>query len=441
MYRTFRLRLSFALLSLAIIAGSCQKEAQQVGFGIQPESDRIDILKNDTTSILAFSKRVDSVNTTNTAQSLFGSQSDPVFGVKTASFSAQFRLSRTAFSFGENRVLDSLVLYLRYNSLYGDTLAEQNMKVYQLSDKLLTDTIYYSTTEIGHTETLLADLDFVPNTKDSLAIGQDTVPPLLRVSLTSLNDILGDKLLNATDEQMTSNSSFLDFFFGLRIEAEPVMQGGSIITFDLLDNLSKMTLYYANSEDDSLRFDYIISNNSVRVGHFDHDYSAGDAQFRQQVIEGDTTLGMNTCYTQAMGGVVTKVFFPEIKSWYNDGKITVNDARLYIEGVEDPPLFTPPDIMIVARINEDGSVSPLLEQLEGQQFFGGFYDDENNRYWFRITNYIQDLMEEDAVDRGLQLFIDGGSFVPNRFVFHGPQPDDPVAEGMRMKLEIVYTKL
>jgi hypothetical protein len=95
----------------------------------------------------------------------------------------------------------------------------------------------------------------------------------------------------------------------------------------------------------------------------------------------------------------------------------------------------------VARINEDGSISPLPEQFEGQSFFGGFYDEENNQYWFRITNYIQDIMREDVEDYGLQMFVDAGAFRPNRFVFYGPEPEDQMAEGSKMRLEIIYTKL
>lgn len=428
------------ILLVAVFAG-CEKTAQKLGFGIQPESDQIDVFKNDSASIVSYSERIDSINTTNTDVSLFGSQADPVFGIKTASFSTNFRLSRTAFSFGSDRVLDSLILYLRYSSLYGDTLSQLNMKIYELSDQILSDTSYYSNSEIGYYDVLLADLDFIPNTTDSVVIGEDTVPPLLRVDLTQLTNELADKLLGATDENMTSNADFLDFFYGLRIEAEQVMTDGSIVSFSLTNSLSRMTLYYANSEDDSLSYDYIISDNSIRIGHFSHDYDAGDAQFRQHVLEGDTALGQNICYVQSMGGVVSNIFFPEIKNFYENNPIAVNDARLIIECVNNPPEFDPPENIFVARINDDGTISPLLEQFEGQAFFGGFYDEENNQYWFRITNYIQDLMREDVVDYGLQMFVDAGAFKPNRFVFHGPEPEDFMVEGNRMKLEIVFTKL
>ena len=431
----------FLLIIVLVVIAGCRKEPQQLGFGIQPESDQIDVLKNDTASIRAYSKRIDSINTTTTNATLFGSQYDPVFGVKTASFSSQFRLSRTAFSFGAGRQLDSLVLYMRYSSLYGDTLESQNMKIYELTEKLSSDSLYYSNMEIEYSDVLLADIDFVPNTIDSVVVDGDTVPPLLRVNLTSITDELADKLLNATDEEMTSNAEFLDFFYGLRIEAEKVMTGGSIISFNLSNALSKMTLYYSNDEADSLSYDYSITESTVRVGHFSHDYSQGDVQFRQQVIEGDTTLGDERLYVQSMAGVVTDIFFPGIKSWFDDGPVTINDARLIIEGVEDPPEFTPPPNIIIVRINEDGTVSPLVEQLEGQAFFGGFYVEEDNQYWFRLTEYIQNLMREDVTDYGLQMFVDAGSFRPNRFIFHGPNPSEPSNEGMRMRLEVVYTKL
>lgn len=422
-----------------LIFNGCKKEVNKLGFGVQPESDKIDVLYNDTSSVVAYSTLLDSISSSNAPTSLAGSLLDPVFGTTTASFSVSFRLSRTSFSFGDNPQMDSLIFTLEYEKLFGDTLSEVTLRFYELTEALQSDTVYYSNSHVEWSEVLLSEISFVPNIRDSVVVDGDTLPPHMRVNMNQLSTALGDKLIGASDDEMSSNSSFQELFKGLRVEAVPVNSSGQIIAFNMLASMSEMRMYYSNDESDSLLYIYSINNNSVRFGNFLHDYSLGDNQFRSQVIEGDTTLGSEVVYVQPMGGVMTKIFFPHISSWYNDGPVAVNEARLFLEGYEEMPYLDPPALLILTRLDEDGNLIPLLEQLEGVGYFGGQYDEENDRYWFRITNYVQQLMSGTIESHGLALIISGAAYTTDRILISGYDPG--LLPEKKMRLELTYTPL
>lgn len=419
----------------------CKKETGPLGFGIQPDSDKINVQFNDTASIVAYSTLIDSISSGNTPASLAGSLFDPVFGSSTASFSTSFRLSRTSFSFGENARVDSLVLSLDYARLFGDSTAPVTLRFYELTEKLTADTVYSSKSQVAWSDVLLAEITFVPNTLDSLVVGGDTVAPHLRVNMTSHSQALAEKLVSASDEEMSNNTAFQDFFHGLRVEAVPVTSSGQIIAFNLTSSMSEMSLYYQNDEADSLRYDYLLNSNSVRFGNFSHDYTLGDSRFKAQVLEGDTTLGAEINYIQPLGGVTTRIFFPHITRWADSGPVVVNEARIFLEGYEENPYLDPPLSIVLVRFTEEDLQLVLLEQLEGTDYFGGVYDEENNRYWFRITSYIQELMNGSIEDHGLGVVVNGAAYTASRFVMTGPDPDPSVAPEKRMRLELKYTTL
>jgi len=431
--------LGFMAVAMILIIFSCKKDPNQIGLNIQPEVDKIGVIYSDTMSIVARSKLVDSITTSLTGLALIGSYFDPVFGPSTTAFSTQLRLSTAAHSFGDNPILDSLILIMKYDGIYGSEEEVQTIKVYELDNRIVFDSIYYSTSVVPHKSTVLAERDFTPNINDSVVVNGDTLAPHLRINLAGLTDELALKLLAADSSIMSSNETFSDYFNGLRIEAQEISSGGGIVYYDLIHSMSRMELYYHNDEDDSLQFDYTISSYSARFGNFYHDYDQADMEFRNQVIFGDTTMGEQKCYLQPMAGVVTYLDFPEITSWYDDGAIAINEALLYLDGYEDEPEYDPPIYLALVQRISDTTVSPLIDQQEGQVFFGGEYDTDENRYYFRITSHIQNIMSGDSENYTLELGVDGGSYNANRFVLNGTNPFDPIPVERRMRLELVYT--
>jgi len=240
---------------------------------------------------------------------------------------------------------------------------------------------------------------------------------------------------------MDANSSFLNYFYGLYVTCEDANSGGQIMYLNLLSTLSEMRLYYHNSTEDSLQYGYTINSSCARFGHFEHDYSLGDASFKAQVIDKDTTLGNSLCYVQALAGVKTFIRFPDIKNYYANGKIAVNEARLFLSCNETDPELGLAKTLVMVKRNADSTYTILDDQLEGSSYFGGYHDDSLNGYWFRITSTIQELLKSEDTDYGYDIYLSGGAVNGERVILDGALPVSPVPAEDRIKLVVTYTKL
>jgi hypothetical protein len=428
-------------LILALLLSFCNKEKTGLGLELQPPGDKLNVTYSDTAKVVAYSQRVDSVKTDETSVSLLGSLTDPVFGNTTASFYTQFRLSETSFDFGTNPVVDSLILTLRYKNYYGDTNSTLTVSVHELSEQLHLDSAYYSQMTAPVKETLLGEKTFVPNFSGDVIVGTDTLAPHLRINIGSLSSELATKLVSLPADSMATNTSFLNNFYGLSVESQTLTSGGVIIYFDLLANLSEMTLYYHNDAGDSLSYVYIINSNCARFGHYTHDYSIASPAFISQVINKDTSLGQNICYNQSLAGVKTFIRFPNIKNYYTNGKVAVNEAKLFIKCNETLPTLHQPSNLVLVLRDSVGGYTITEDQLIGEAFFGGTFDSTSNGYWFRITSTVQEMMRSATKDYGLDLYVSGGAVNAQRVLLDGPAPQLPAPPENRMKLVITYTNL
>lgn len=430
----------FYSLVISIIVFACQKDPSEIGLNIQPPNSIIDAFFTDTMTLTAHSELVDSLRTNNTSVNLLGSYYDPIFGTTTANLYTQFLISSSGIDFGENPVLDSLVVFFNYNGFYGDITTPQTIRVYELSEALSIDSSYYSNQSMSHYETLLAEKTFQPKPYDSVMIDSVKYAPFLRFNISNLTDELGYKFLNADTSNYESYEKFLELFHGLYFEAEHVSNSGSIMYFDLLTTFSQMILYYKNDENDSLGYFFPLNEYCARFHNFAHnDYENASQEFKDQVLNGDTLLGKNSLYLQSLGGVKTKINLPFINGWKNSGNLygineailIVNNKEAYIENYE------PPTDLVILKILEDGTYNFLPGYYNGVEYFGGNYDSTNNQYRFRITKYLQDLISTDELNNGLYLTVSGGSVKANRIKISGY--DTTSIE--RIKLNVKYTIL
>ncbi len=431
-----------SLFVITILILSCNKEFDKIGLDIQPAEDKLNVEYNDTTTLVTYSVREDSVQTGNSSVSLLGSYMDPIMGKSTASIYTQLRLSIVGYNFGEAPILDSLILSLAYSGSYGDTTTSQTVKVYELDGNLYPDTCYYSNHNIQKFSVELANYTFIPKPHDSVVVGNDTLPPQLRINLSSITSELGNKLLNASETDLEDNENFLEFFHGLYITADPVEVGGAILYFDLMSTMSQMVIYYQNAEEDSLQFNFVINDNCARFNNYNHNnYEDASPEFKNQVLNGDTSLGDNILYLQAMGGVKTKIRFPNIKDFISSENIAVNQAMLIIKGIEGNNDFEPPSRLALVKINEEGETEVLIDQFEGDIYFGGTYISSVKEYRFRITRHIQHLLTGTETDYGLYLMNSGSSVKADRLTIFGPNPNPPTPFEDRIKLSLTYTIL
>jgi len=440
----FNTPLIVVLTTLAIFISACTEEADKIGLDIQPPGDRLHLFETDTITALAYSVREDSVRTDEITYSLLGSYFDPVFGMTTASFYSEFRLSIATLDFGESPVMDSLVLSLAYHSIWGDSTTIQTFRVFEMTENIHFDSAYYSTTVTAYDQqNELGSVSVIPST-DSILIDTVKHAPVLRIRL---NQRLADKLLSGTSENFVSNDNFRQFFKGLYITADPVNVSGhgAIVTFNVLSENTSLIAYYRNQEEDSLQYTFSITSASARYGRYNHyNYENADPTFRQQVIEGNTELGRNIIYLQPLGGVKTYLKFPSLNTLGSKiksgeiGTISVSEARIYFTNAEPEFALPVPSRLILAQIiNDKGSTIFLDDHQEGDSYFDGFYRPNQNKYRFRLSQYVQNrLLNPESEDFGLALLIPSASLVAERVILKGSN-----AEEARIRLVITYTKI
>ena len=436
-----------SLLFLAIF--SCKKDPYELGFDLLPPSDTLHVVTTDTCTVEAFSMEQDSVRTDKAATLIMGSMMDPIFGMTTAGFYAHTLLSSEGTDFGSNPVLDSLVLMLAYNGYYGDTLTQQNVKVYEISENFFYDSLHFSNQRLATYPTVLADQDFVPYPSDSVSMYNVKYAPHLRINLGKQSNYLGEKILYAPKDALASNDAFIRFFKGLYVTASPVSNRGALLNFSISSGFSKMVVYFHNGDDpldDSLHYDLPIGGTGARFIHVDHNgYLDASADLKQQILNHDSALGGNKLFLQGLGGVKVKFKFPNIKALGNGKIIAVNDAVLQLKNFETDTIYAAPSTLTLIRQDSIGRIGYLVDENEGSAYFGGTYDATNRSYFFRVTQHIQTVLQNGYSNHfDLYLMVNtpiSSAVNPNRIVLNGTKPLVPGDYSNRFQLKITYTVL
>lgn len=427
--------------ALALTLASCKKSPETIGNNLISDNDFIGIYHTDSVTINSYSY-LDSIGTKNVSNALLGSMNDPIFGLSQAGFCTQFHLSAEGQSFGDNPVMDSLVLQLSLSGYYGDTMAWQTVHAYVLTDSLSSYETYYNHSEIPYDPIDQANgFQFRPHPKTTThVIGTDTINnAIIRIPLSAE---LGNYLMNLDSEAYSKPDLFKELFKGLRLECSPITGDGNVSYINLTTNtITQLQLYYhnQNTPNNLMRYNFYVTSSDTYFNQITHDYSIGDPEFVSQVVEGDTTKGQQKLYLQTMGGVRAKLVFPEIPYWQDTcegGHIVINDAKLIIPAVTgDSSVYTKPHTMVLVGLNADGTTYLLPDYLEGSSYFGGTYNANTNTITFRISEYLQDLVLNKKENLGISLGINGAAYNSQRIVVNGPE----ALTGDKMRLSITYS--
>lgn len=439
-----RLQVFAMLMIFALLSGGCENDPSEIGIGIQPDSDKLNVFYTDTLSVYSHSIYVDSVRSDETSRTMLGSYLDPVFGVSTVGLNLQLVLSSASVELGDSPVLDSMVMSLEYTAValtgdeimyaYGDTTTAQTFRIFEIDEDIYYDSSYYSNSEVAILEDEIGLTTFEPHPSDSITI--DTNLYYARLSI-KMEDSFVQKFRDASEDDFSSLENFLEFFKGMQIAPDELSSGGAILFFNVGSLYTRMTLYYSNAEDDSLAYYFPIGSSSARFMNFKHNYNLASPDFQTQ-LNGDTTLGLQKFYAQALAGVATIVEIPDFRSLNNLGEIALNEAKLIVPNHNKNDAFVPPDELILYNIDSDGTKSLVVDQLEGTEYFGGLYDDASGNVIFRITQQLQRTLANDTIQPRFYLGVSGSSILPNRMVCNGATP---MNGSQGLKLEIIYTKL
>lgn len=432
-----KLWLAGIIAALLSIFASCDNENSSIGLGL---TDQVGTDFTDTVSVTAYSMLEDTISTMNMSANLIGNIHDPVFGDCTATTYAQFDLTGASVNFGESPVVDSVVLTLQLASYYGDTNSHVGIRVYRLTDQMWFDnynslsTVPYDPTPLNYS---LTGYTIAPTT--DVVVDTGNCSPHIRIRLSQA---FGQYLLNHQSE-MTSNSSFKNFFKGLRISAvSHTGSTGYMLLTSMTSSLSGITLYYHNSTSPTTKYVFPCNNECKRFTNFAHNYSASsDADFIHSVLEDNHDGGTQKIYVQATGGVKTKITFPHLKDAFKsiDNRVVINRAELVIKDISpDEAYLIHPGSLTLQGIKADGSLAYLPDDsyLTSTDHFGGQYDPVKHEYRFRITQYVQNIIHgQGDLTNSIYLVINGAAVRANRLIAGGTGLDNE----NRLRLELSYT--
>lgn len=415
----------FALILMVVLTvfSSCKKTPEKIGTDLQPESSMITVAFTDAQDIQARTENVSSVSSTNLYMVTVGNMNDSIFGISNFDFFTQLSLTTESQTWGSNAIADSVVLNLCYSGYYADTTEYLNVKVFELTEAMLSDTTYKSNQSFEYDPTILADLSFSPRPLTS----PDTILDrgVLRIPV---NPSLGNKFIE-NEASMVNNTKFKEFFKGLYIDCEKTNAAGAICYFNPTHSYTYLRVYYHN-DTDTLFYDFGISSTDVWVNHFQHDYTG-----HENIFEDNSRF-----YVQGSAGTKVWIDFPNIKEWADaqEGHVVINEAKLILTGaVTDTAMYTPPASLILVgeKHDTDTTYVYLPDQYEGSSYFGGSYSATDGTVWFRISEYIQKLVKNGSYNDldGIYVNISGASTVARRWAFYGTGQENP------LRLEIVYS--
>lgn len=436
-------RLLLLVFSLALVGFSCKKSPNTIGNNLIDGGNYIGIYYTDTLPILCHSV-MDSIGTKNVSTVLLGSMKDPVFGTTTAGFYTQFHLSSINHKYGSNPILDSLVLQLYVGGFYGDTTTLQTLHVYEMTDTISTHEQYYcySDVPVGAVDHANGyQCHFRPHTSGYIITNDTIERPIIRIPLSQE---LGNFIMNIDSSAYKEPDLFKQEFPGLYVTAETVSQDGGIGYINLTNNtFSQLQLYYHEAEtpNKTLRYDFYVTQTDVYFNRYIHDYTQGDPDFVDQVVNGNESLGQETLYVQAMGGVKTILQIPDIDHWRDtlqEGHIVINEAKLVIPAhamIGDSSLFKAPTNYVLVGLNQDGTTYLLPDYLEGTSYWGGTYSESAKSVTFRISEYFADMVRGVKPNLGLSFGINGAAYNAMRWIIAGPQAE----QSDKLHLEVTYS--
>jgi hypothetical protein len=318
---------------------------------------------------------------------LFGSINDPVFGKYTSGIYLQPYVN-SAQPLTE-AVADSVFLILQYdmpaNSKYpdsastnttqintfkgdniiGDTLPQQSLTVYQLSD-IMDNSLasgYYSDKVFATISTPLATFDYTAHPtsfiKKPIRNWKNTTDSVIQKSLPHLRIKLDKTLADALFSDKTklaNNSDLRNILKGIYIA--PSTNNTFLHRFNLLNNkifskpvsntdpiysASGVLVYYHLPTEPTKALTYRITfdglaGSSIACTKFTH--TKGAAIVNALSVSNKKRIGDSVIYVQGMAGTNGKITFPNLGKL--KGKVIINKAELTLKAVSDGTNFPKP---------------------------------------------------------------------------------------------------
>lgn len=348
----------FLLIILSIIA--CDKDFSTIESDVLGEENSNFETNNIDLPILAYNKKLDSLQINGLTSNLFGVFNDPAFGQTKASIITQITPSSFSPDFGTNTEIDSVVFNVPYysrvidlddegnsiytiqDSLYGDGTEvrlmlyqnnyflrdfdpnsglDETQSYYSKADGSInsTDNIALNGNSIinfdDHKGSLLKDITFIPSSDPIILKSLDSdgeteiftrEVPALRFKLD--HDFWTETIIGKQDDAVLSNdNNFKNYFRGLYLKAEAVNNSGNMVLLNTASGTANITIYYSEDstvEGERTQSTYVLSFSGNQLNTFINNYNSN---YLNIIENPDKTLGDEKLYLKGAEGSMAVV--------------------------------------------------------------------------------------------------------------------------------------
>ena len=320
---------------------------------------------------------------------LLGSFYDNFFGQSDASFYFQVLLpsNNVDLEASESNPNVKLELSLPFYGIYGDTIQNQVVSVYEVTQSLSSiDTTQVTSTEsYQYDNNPLTQIDVQVNLlSDSVQWNNETVSPRLIIDLSSSN--LVTKILEASSFDLENNENFNNLINGLYLKVNS-LTNGSIIYFD------------TNSPQCFLRMSYTKNDNNQNI---------------------DSLI-----FLQSMGGLAMEFDLSFLSSdIYSDWVISQASLNIPVYKDDDYSKYPAPSYLVLTEFEDSSDVA-----IQG--ITGGLFNTVAEEYNFNISSHVQKIISNNHSGI-LRLYVGGKNSNAERLII-----DNRVNTGMNLELHII----
>ncbi len=362
--------LNIVLLMLLAFVYSCDDSLKDLGFTIQPDTDRITV-GADSLFLTARTVSVDSLLPegmfAKTKSPVLGEYKDPVFGTIKSDFVGEFYYPEGK-NFPDDATIDSVKVAVFYKTWRGDSVAPMGLSVYEVNKNLPKGSHYTNFDPSGYVDT-------------SAPIGKSIFTPAnIEVSVTErqqqdyyhrafvdLPKSLGERIFNVSKIPGLNTDSFKEYFKGLYMTTE--FGSGAIVTVDH----TYLYIYFkyldekgSSTKQDTIRSSNMILNTTPEV-----------IQINQIKNKNDKLLKENSdyAYVKSPAGVFTEIHFPFSDKAEKLKNQALNLAKLTITAlpeVDSNLKFKLPPSPYMLLINKD-DMKEFFEQRKLPDNITSFY--------------------------------------------------------------------
>lgn len=461
----------FAIVSILIsLFAACDKDFSSIDS---------DIINNDNAAhfdtnamsfnVVTYNKKLDPVQTNNLPINLLGIYSDPVFGMTSWGVVAQIIPNRYDPTFGENVVMDSVVLTIPYfsrsveikdsgetiyelDSIYGTSpmkisIYENNyfLREFDPNSNIDSPQKYYADGSTGSDQISTNQLEgrfvfdtigFVPNEKEIQLIdsigGEITTRfvPSIRVKMdtTYWKEKIIDK--QGATELFNANN-FKNYFRGLYFKAEAISSEGHLMLLNFANANANIVMYYTidsptvDGQRETRSFDFTFGGQRINlISDFDLTLppeNSTDGDEKLYLKGGQGSLAVVDLFNGFIQDPETGLDVPQLDFFKTKkDKWLINEANLvfYVDQTAVAGLNEPDRIYLYDLENGnpltdfygdiDNNITPINSKINHLGRLKRVDDDPEGqgiKYRIKITDHINNILLRDSTNVKLGLAI------------------------------------